>query len=276
MFHLITSLLIYIVSSQAIAEEEKKLPLFELGLASIFVYSPDYPASNESSPRILFVPTYAYRGGKIRTDRRGTRARFFKNKKIVLDLGTGFSLPASSKGNQAREDMDDLGFILELGPRLIYTFFENDTDSLLLLVPFRFAVTTDFSFTKAIGTRFNPELEYRRIFKEKYILKLGLETNFVSEKYADYIYEVETKFVTADRSRFNARDGYLGSSLTLAFIYRGSRFSYFTGLIYNRFDDSVNEESPLFKAKETTGVAFGINYFFHQSTRKGGKAAGAE
>ncbi len=270
-----TSLLIYIVSSQAIAEE-KKLPLFELGLASIFVYSSDYPASNESSLRTLLVPTYAYRGRKIRTDRRGTRARFFQSKEIVIDLGTGFSLPTSSKNNKAREDMDDLGFILELGPRLIYTFFEGSQESLLLLVPFRFAVTTNFSFTRDIGTRFNPELEYRRILKDKYIIKFGLETNFVSEKFADNIYEVNSKFITPNRSRFNARGGYLGSSLTVAFVYRGNRLSYFTGLSYNRFDGSVNEESPLFKVKETTGIAFGINYFFYQSTKRGGKAAGAE
>lgn len=247
-----------------------------MGAASILVYSADYPASNEMSPRYVIVPTVIYRGEEIRQDRRGTRTVFHRDKKWVIDLGSGLSLPTNSNENKARKGMDDLGFVLELGPRIIYSIFEGDDDSLLFLLPYRFAIATDFSFTKDIGTRINPEIEYTRILSNHLRLRFSIELNYASEVFNDYIYEVQDKYATADRPDYNAKAGYLGSSISAAAIYRTSRFAVFTGINYNRYDNSANENSPLYKTKEGTGVAIGINYFFHQSDAKGRKAVGVE
>lgn len=194
----------------------------------------------------------------------------------MIDLGTGLSLPTNSDENEAREGMDDLGFVLEMGPRLVYTIFENDQDSLLMLLPYRFAIATDFSYTKEIGTRINPEIEYTRILNDQFRIRLGFEMNYASEVYNDYIYEVKSSDATATREQFNGNEGYLGTSVTAALIYKGSRFSAFAGLSYNRYDNSANRDSPLFKINEGSGVAFGLNYFFYKSSEKGDKAVGVD
>lgn len=253
-----------------------KLPLFEIGAAAVIVHSADYPASNESSQKTLVVPTFVYRGSKVRQDKRGTRARFYKNENFMIDLGTGLSLPTNSDRNEAREGMDDLNFVLEIGPRFIYTIFENDLDSLLILLPYRFAIATDFSHTKEIGTRINPEIEYTRALSNSFRVKFGFEMNYASEVYNDYIYEVSGRDVNANREEYDAKAGYIGSSLTAAIVYKGARFVSFLGLSYNRYDDSANRDSPLYKTKEGSGIAFGFNYFFYQSDRKGDKAVGVE
>lgn len=275
MSHKILILFLFIISFSA-SGNEKKLPLYELGVASVLVYGADYPASNEVSPRYVIVPTFAYRGENIRNDRRGSRARFFRGKNWLIDLGTGISLPINSDNNKARKGMEDLGFIFELGPRLIYTIFETDEHSLIFLLPYRFAIATDFSFTKDNGTRANPEIEYTRALGKKMRIRLGIETSYASEKYNDYIYEVDGGDATVERPRFDAQEGYLGSSLTAALVYHGTRFSAFAGVSYNRYDNSANTDSPLYKINEGTGVAFGFNYFFYKSDERGEKAAGME
>lgn len=275
MSHKILILVLFIVSLNVNAEE-KKLPLFELGLATVLVYSADYPASDEMSPRHIVVPTFAYRGDNIRNDRRGSRARFFRSKNWLIDLGTGLSLPINSDNNKAREGMDDLGFVLELGPRLIYTLFEDEQQSLIFLFPYRFAIATDFSFTKDNGTRTNPEIEYTRALNSNFRMRLGIEMNYASEKYNDYIYEVDSSDATGTRPEYDAKEGYLGHSITAALVYMGQRFTAFAGFSYNRFDHSANQDSPLYRIKEGSGVAFGFNYFYYKSNTKGGKAAGIE
>ena len=269
-------LILLFIVTLAPAALAKKLPLWELGVATVFVYSADYPASDEMSPRQIILPTLAYRGEHLRQDKRGTRARFFKSDRWVLDLGTGVSLPTNSDENEARQGMEDLAFVLEMGPRLIYTLFEEDAQSLLLQLPYRFAIATDLSFTREIGTRINPEIEYTRLVTNKVRLRFGLEMNYASEVYNDYIYEVENKYATPKREAYNGKGGYLGSSVTAAAIYRGRKFTSFIGLSYNRYDRSANENSPLYKIKEGSGIAIGMNYFFYSSDLKGEKAAGVE
>lgn len=274
--HIILSFLFIITLIPKVHSASKTLPLYELGAASVTVYSADYPASDEMSGRQVFAPTLIYRGDNLRQDRRGTRARFFKSEDWTVDIGTGISLPTNSEENKAREGMDDLGFIFEMGPRLIYTFFENQERSLLFLLPYRFAIATDFSFTKEVGTRFNPEIEYTQVLSNRFRMRIGIETNFGSEAYNDYIYEVDRKYVTPEREAYNADGGYIGSSLTAAFIYRGRKLSAFMGLSYNRYDRSANEESPLYKINEGTGIAIGFNYFFYSSDATGEKAEGID
>lgn len=264
------------ISSLASIASTKKLPLYEVGLATILINSADYPGSDENSSRYIITPTLIYRGEKLRQDKRGTRTRFFKSDKWVLDLGTGLSLPSNSDENKAREGMDDLGFVLEMGPRLIYTVFEADKSSLLVLLPYRFALATDFSFTKKVGTRINPELEYTQLLSSNLTLRLGVEFSYASETFNDYYYAVESKDATQERAEYNGKRGYLGSNITTTLIYRKTRFAAYLGLSYNRYDNSANADSPLFKTNEGAGIALGINYFYYQSSEFGEKAAGVD
>lgn len=255
--------------TNAISKELIALPLYELGIVYGMGVSPDYPGSDQSRFRYLAVPTFFYRGSTFRRDRdQGTRAQFFKNKELSFDLSFSGSFPANSEDNRAREGMDDLDWLFEIGPRLLWSkIYKNYI--LRIGIPIRSVISTDFKITKAVGLNFNPSIRLRvdQCFnKEMFQCFSGIDATFVTGEVSDYFYQVKGDDITPTRPAYNARSGYLGSDIFSGLAIRFDRtFSMFTGVSYSIYSNNSNEDSPLFKAKNAASVFMGFSWFFYQS-----------
>lgn len=244
---------------------QANLPLYEVGIAGGGGYLSDYPASNQGRIRTIFLPTVLYRGEIFKNDRKGTRALFFESEYTSIDLSIGASFPANSKYNEARNGMDDLDWLGELGPRLNVDLYKKNSWLVEVEFPVRFVFSTDFEFTKKRGYRFYPQLDIRKKLNKNYQINFSLKMNWATESLNDYFYEVDGSDINPNRERYNAKAGYVGSYLSTFLTYKTDKFYIIGGAQYGNYENSSNQNSPLYKSKEDTAVYMALNYFFYQS-----------
>lgn len=248
---------------------QAELPLYEIGAAFGSGYLADYPGSDQGRSRFIILPSAIYRGETFKSDaNRGTRANFYQSRFTNIDLSFGASFPANSKDNNAREGMNDLDWLGEVGPRFNNIIYKDGPTSLEIEIPLRFIFSTDFEFTKARGYRLQPQLDLRHFFGRYLMLNMSFKLNWATEALHDYFYEVKAQDIRPNRQEYNAKPGYLGRSLSSFFIYEfGDLFCVF-GARYSDYRGSVNEQSPLFRANNDTAVFLAFNYFFHKSKER--------
>ena len=247
---------------------QAKLPLYELGLAGGGGYIFDYPAANQGRMKYIAIPTGKYRGQIFRNDRKGTRARFFKNEFLDIDLSFSASFPANSENNDARKGMQDLDWLGEIGPRLNIDAFHSKKFRIEVELPLRYVFSTDFNFTKQRGFRFYPQIDLTKYINHRFKINLSFKMNWATEQLTDYFYEVPQADVTQSRKRFNAKSGYVGGDISTFFSYNQDDIFYIIGMAYRNFSNSANQNSPLFKSKENTTFFIAFNYFFFKSKKK--------
>lgn len=244
-------------------------PLFEWGAAFGGGYVPDYAGADQGRQRFIAFPSFLYRGKILKNDRRGTRALFISNKSWDFDFSFGASFPLRSKNNDAREGMSDLDWVFEIGPRLTRYFIKNDKRIFAFELPLRFALSTDFQYTRERGQRMVPQIDYREFLNLNWRWGMSYRLNYATEQLNDYIYQVETRDVTSERAAFNAQSGYVGQSLSTSIVYRNDYFIGIMGMSYSQYHNSINQDSPLLRRKNNSAIFIAFNYFFYQSTEQG-------
>lgn len=250
------------------------LPLFEIGGGAASFIVPDYPGSNESSTYTLPFPAGILRDETLRLDEDGgARGRFFKSERIEVNLSIGGSLPVRSKNNVARSGMNNIDPLIELGPGLIITLKKPGItkNKLALNLPLRQGISTNFKSLDARGIIFNPLLYY---YHEDFLLKdlilfTGLESRFATESYQDYFYEVPAQYIDIDRPEYNAKGGYMSSSISTGLSYGVKKWTFFTAAHYSYYDGSSNWNSPLLMARHTLSYGVGFVWWFYQSEARG-------
>lgn len=247
---------------------QAKLALYEIGLASGGGYITDYPASNEKRFRNITVPSFRYRGKILKSDRRGTRAQFFETERSNIDLSFGASFPASSSQNKAREGMEDLDWLGEIGPRYNLTLYKHNRKRIEIQFPLRTVFSTDFTFTKYRGLRFYPQIDFEHFLTEKIRINMSFKMNWVTEELADYFYEIKPSEVTSERNVFNAKGGFVGHNVNFFITYGDNELFTLFGVRLSDYSKSTNHNSDLHKANSDTAIFLAINYYFFQSKER--------
>ena len=151
-------------------------------------------------------------------DRGAARGIIVDDDRIEFDVGLDAAFPVDSDDNDAREGMNDLDFLLELGPRLTYRFLPpEDRDELDLAFAVRAVLSTDFGNLRYQGLTLNPSLTYRR---NDFILDdmrgvVSLSPLFGFDGLNDYFYRVSPSEARPGRPAFEADDGYIGTELSI-------------------------------------------------------------
>ena len=107
-------------------------------------------SSSEHQTRGLALPYLVYRGEVLRIgDGQSARAVAAENSRYELSMSFAAAFDADSEGNELRRGMDDLDFIFEVGPQLVfklgnYTYSDTSRSELQLALQAR-AATTDCS-----------------------------------------------------------------------------------------------------------------------------------
>jgi MipA family protein len=255
-----------------------QLPKWEAGLTSGLFYLPDYPGAGESQGRFLILPYVIYRGDFIRADREGgLRARFINSERLDFDVSFGASFPTDSKDNEARAGMPDLDWMGGIGPRLRYILHKGHMVRIDFSLPIRFTFSTDFKGIDSHGSEIHPEIQFRHraLFDSKTFFSAAVGPMWVSESLADYIYQVEPSYVTADRAAYDAKAGYLGLNARVSVVRRlNSDWTTFIGFSKNFYSDSEYRGSPLMKDIETESYFFGLAWKLYTSEEKAGAGDG--
>jgi hypothetical protein len=133
------------VRGDGLAQPAETVPLWELGVIGGGGYLPDYPAADENNFQGIALPFAIYRGDFLRLGERGAaRGILTDSERIEIDLGVDAAFPVDSDDNDAREGMDHLDYLIELGPRVTWRVLpRSHRDDLFLALATRAVVSTD-------------------------------------------------------------------------------------------------------------------------------------
>lgn len=262
-------------SAEAVSQIDKKkpprLPKYEFGVGYIFGDIQDYPGANEKTIRSFPIPYFVYRGDVLQAERGGLRTRFFKGAYYEYDFSFAGAFPANSDDNNARENMNDLGWMFETGPQLKLFLLRSEIQNWTLRLPIRAIFSIDDDQVNGRGYSFNPNLQisFPKFPFKRNILSFGFTTDFATKKTQEYFYDVRPKYVTADRSLFAAEEGLLGSSFDITLVTAWKKFALFVNTTFNFYGEAKNKESPLHLDNQTQSVSAGFIWSFYQSKEQG-------
>ena len=241
-------------------------PRWEFGVGGGYFSGFDYPASSDTNETAIALPFFIYRSDTVRVGDGGLRAVAIENPRLKLDLSVGGSLNASSDGDGVRQGMPDLDFLFELGPQLELRLLDRRLGTgervrLRFTSDVRAVFSTDFGsidsqgFVADVGLGLNVS----NIADTGIALIARLGASFATEKLQDYFYQVDDEFVTDSRAAFDARAGYLETTLFTGLAIRPlPQLRIFAGVANGFFDGASNQQSPLFEVTQQTSFALGI------------------
>jgi outer membrane scaffolding protein for murein synthesis (MipA/OmpV family) len=258
------------VAAEADADTE---PLWEIGVVGGGGYLPDYPAADENHVNGVALPFAIYRGEIFRLgDRGAARGIVVDEGGFELDLGLDAAFPVDSDNSDAREGMNDLDFLLEVGPRLTYRFLPpEDRNELDLSLALRAVLSTDFGTLRYQGLTVAPNLAYRRndflLDDMRGVLSLGPLFGF--DGLNDYFYRVAPDEARAGQPAYQADDGYIGTEFSAGLSWSiRENLRLFGGVQLGYWGHSANDDSPLHRQDLTIGVGGGLRWSILTSERR--------
>ncbi|MEC9281511.1 MAG: MipA/OmpV family protein [Bdellovibrionota bacterium] len=238
---------------------DEALPKYELGIGIGDLYLPDYPAADQNTNYLIPFPFFVYRGDWIEADRdEGIRSKLFSEASIELNLSFGGGFPVDSSKNTAREGMPDLDWMYQFGPSLIYRLaLESSSLRWSFHLPLRFVGSTSGKHTEEQGILLNPKVQIQNSLACKFSCQVSfvLGANLATQKLNQYFYSVEQEFVSSSRPFYNAEAGYLSGYLSLRFTTHYHKNRWGLTFTYANYSSSANEDSPLFKSKESRSLS---------------------
>lgn len=248
-------------------------PLWEMGVGGGGFAGPAYPGADDQTAQALFVPFVIYRGEVFSIgEESGARAVAFANEKVEFDISLGASLAADASEDDDREGMPDLDFLFEIGPQIIYHAARHDFDYWTghfdIKLRTRAVIGTDFNSFDEHGYIVEPAFVYE--FKSKRDSRLEVQFDIEilsgSERLNEYFYNVDAAYATPTRPEYHADAGYIGTELGFGLSLPVTQnFRIFGGLDVEFYDQSANQDSPLFKDKTAFSGGIGLVYTFFQS-----------
>ena len=248
-------------SSASLPEQDAAgdgLPLWEIGGGIGAAITPDYPSASGTTARVLPLPVVIYRGDFLRLgDGSVASGRLFASDRFELDISLNGSFDAESDDVQARAGMPDLGFIFEVGPELEIVLSDPSVSEQRwkLELPVRAAFSLEDGNLSSRGYVFSPQLEYERQFGDgTYEWSASITPTMASRELHDYFFTVAPEFATPRRPVYEARGGYLQTTLGFSLQRRTKRSFAAIGVRMTTLDGAANRASALYRSRENFSV----------------------
>ncbi|MEN8135778.1 MAG: MipA/OmpV family protein [Thermodesulfobacteriota bacterium] len=238
--------------------DEKKEPLWELGLYNSVMVFPHYRGSDEQMYYFLALPYFIYRGKIFRSDRDGLKGIFFESDRLESNISLS-GYPPVAGDTEAREGMPGLGALFGIGPELKWYLNSRQAVNPLYLATAVHGVSSldvDSGWAMAFeGIRYSANLVYRNntFFRKKgsfFGINAGLY--YADSALNSYVYDVEQEFVRVDRPYYKSGRGHSGHSVNSYVIY-GLTDTLALGF-FGRWDNvshAVYHDSPLVRQNDT-------------------------
>ncbi len=250
------------------------LPLYELGFGLGGALNSHYPGSDQSQFYALPIPFAVYRGRILRSDRGGTRAKLLSRTGFDLSFSGSGAFPVKSNNDSARAGMSDLGWMVQLGPKVRVELKSwDDGASLRGGLSARSSYSADdINSIVHRGFVYQLELVYQKpnFFAERLDLFSSLSSIFASEKYMDYVYGVPSAYATALRSAYSSKAGYVESILEGGIGYRtlGQRHKFYFDAQVGTLEGASNVDSSLVRSRLDLSVSCHWIFVLFQSDAK--------
>ncbi|MGH6610111.1 MAG: MipA/OmpV family protein [Burkholderiaceae bacterium] len=248
------------------------LPLWEVGGGATVLRVPDYRGSEEVRNYAFPLPWFVYRGEIFRINRDGVRVQLFDSERVDLNVSLNGSVPVDSDRNRAREGMEDLRPILEIGPRAnIHLFGSPRTQYALdLRVPVRAAFTYGGG-VRNVGYIVAPQLNLDMRFPsatapDRWNIGMLIEVPFSDRRLNNYFYGVRPSEATPTRPAYDAPSGYGGWQLLAAVSRRVDRWWIGGFIKYDNLSDARFADSPLVTQKRQVSGGIAVVYVFARSS----------
>lgn len=241
----------------------------ELGGGVFMADIPHYLGADQSEQYILPVPYIRYQSDELDVDRNSFTGYLWQADNLHLDISAGVSLAVDSKDNRAREGMDDLDWVFELGPSLNYYFLGSPrTATQFYLGLFtRKAMATDFSSVTNVGWRYGPSIYFETplIARDEYELSTSIRANanFADDRYLNYYYGIAQVNSSEVRSEFSSSSGYSGADLSVGLNLDSKKYWLGGFIKYHHLADSKQQHSPLVKQNSNVSFGFGAAWKFY-------------
>ncbi len=257
-------------ASDATPSQRPARPLWEAGVLAAGATQPAYPGAEDRVGRALPLPFLIYRGPILRADEDNVGVRAWRTPRLELNVGFGGSLGSSSDDVEARRGMDDLGTLIEVGPRLVWNLVDAPPGRHApwrLQVPLR-AVLDLEDRLRYKGLSLAPELVHERTLPGGWELGARFGPVFGDRRLADTFYGVDADEATVERPAYEAEAGLIAWRAGLAASHTLGRDLRLFG--FARFDSvrgAANEASPLVRETGGWSAGFGVAWTFARSSR---------
>jgi outer membrane scaffolding protein for murein synthesis (MipA/OmpV family) len=251
-------------------EYSTRLPLWEAGLLAGGITQPAYPGADQRASLLSALPYVIYRGEYLRADRGTVGVRAIKTPRTELDVGFGASLGSRADDIEVRRGMDDLGILLEFGPRLKINLGEvsDGQSSSRIQLPVRGVFDANDHF-KYRGMAYELQWVKDMALPDNWEVTTNLGAVFGDQQLADTFYRVAPAEATAVRPAYNAKSGLIALRATLwasrLFTPDARFFSY---IRYDSVAGAANHDSPLVRRETGWTIGIGLAWALAYSDRK--------
>lgn len=251
----------FIVSSYALANDK---PMIEVGAGVSGFILPHYLGADQNSHYVLPFPYIIYRGDFFNADRSGLSGFLYNTDKLDLRMSFSGSLPVNSEDNKAREGMDNIQLMAEVGPNLEYLLFENNHQLWRFDFPVRAAFTLGSPFMHYQGWTSNPRV-YHDLQWDRYNVTTTIGAVYSDRHYHGYIYDVDQADVIDGRPLYRSKTGYTASRISVSAKYHFDNVVVGANLRYYDLHQAKNIDSPLLKKKDYSSFGLFIAWIFYKS-----------
>ena len=204
----------------------------------------------------------------VRADRGGLRGFIYDSEKLDLNISISGSLPVNNDDNDAREGMDDLDLMLEVGPTLQYDLYKTEHTLFRADLPVRAAFTFgDDDIGRHQGWTTNPRFYWQHKM-DTWTITSTLGPVFSDRRYHGYIYNVGQEFVTEDRSFYQSSSGYTAARFSTGIKRRFDDYFIGAKMSYYDLDGAANIDSPLVKKDDYFAVSLVFAWVFRESEQR--------
>lgn len=245
----------------------------EVGGGIFMADIPHYLGSDQSEQYVLPVPYIRYQSDDLDIDRNSFTGYLWQQGNLHLDISAGVSIAVDSKDNTAREGLDDLDWVFELGPSLNYYLMGTpQTKRHLYFGLFtRKAMATDFGSVTNVGWHYGPSIYFESplLVTNSYELSTSIRANanFADDRYLNYYYSISLLDSSAERAEFNNHSGYSGSDLSVGINFDTKKYWLGGFVKYDYLANTKQQHSPLVKQNSNISLGFGVAWKFY--TREG-------
>jgi outer membrane protein len=255
-----------LLAATARAETPATLPLWEIGMFGLGVSQQAYPGSDTQVGRGLALPYLIYRGEFFRADRETAGLRALKTERYELDIGVAGSFASRADEVWARRGMQDLGTLIEFGPRLRWNLGQGPGGGRWRLdLPLRGVFDLSDSAAHR-GLTFEPELKFQRRAQGGWSYSTSVSAIIADRKLASTFYTVDPAFALADRPAYAAQAGLMAWRLSASVSRELSPQWRIVGFArVDSVNGATNERSPLVRRATGASVGIGAAYSLYRS-----------
>jgi outer membrane scaffolding protein for murein synthesis (MipA/OmpV family) len=257
--------LLALATPPALAEE---LPAWELGIGGGALRIPDYRGSSESGtyPYPFIMPIY--RGRHLQADEEGIKGVLGESSRFRFDISVYGNVPVTSD-NKARDGMDDLDPLLQIGPMLRYKAWKayEPQQSLIIDLPVRASIAIGGGIDY-VGYEVSPRISYRRelgLFDQNWKWSISGEALWGSAGLNRYYYQVDPPDATPTRPAYDADAGFAGTRFRTSVYHRDRNKLISFYAVYDDVQGAVFDDSPLVEQNGGFTVGFVVTWFLLQS-----------